>query len=429
MINLWRKRSLTRTMQHAIISPAFFRVQQIFEECRLDVVTEIRTELDRLFCAVNLVPGKRVAITAGSRGIRNIGTILKTIVAYFHRRGLRPFLVPAMGSHGGATATGQTELLAKYGITEKMVGCPIRSSMETVVLDTVIHGGEAISIPFDRFAAGADHVFLVNRIKPHTRFTGPIESGLSKMLMFGLGKEVGATLYHRVVSDDSFDDAVRKIVPIICNRVSLLGGLGIVENAQGQTAILRASPPDGIENTDEELLILAQKMIPRIPFDELDLLFIDQIGKDISGTGMDTNIVGRKLGCGKPVVHRIAVRDLTPKTGGNATGIGLADYCLDAVVKKMDIHETRINAIAASRPDAAEIPQVYFTDMEILAAAWKECDVMRILRIRDTKHLETLLCSGSLWEEAKILESRGKLKILEEPLPGRFDVDWVDRGE
>ena len=422
--------------------PGFFRVRQIFETvCLEDVVSETRSQLDRLFRLVPFTPGKTVAITAGSRGIRNIDTILKTVAAYFRGLGLEPFLVPAMGSHGGATAKGQTDLLAQYGITEKTVGCPIRSSMETVTLDSLTLGdGKMVPVHFDRFAAEADYVFPVNRIKTHTRFAGPIESGLSKMLMVGLGKETGATLYHRFISVDSFDDAARKVVSLIRNRISLLGGLGIVENALDQTAVLRAASPEEIEKTDEELLVLAKRMMPLIPFDEIDLLLIDQIGKNISGTGMDTNIVGRKrndrktLPGEKPVVHRIAVCDLTPETGGNANGIGLADYCLAAVLEKMDINETKINAVAANRPHAAEIPQVFSTVQEILDTAAKENGVkkaeeMRLLRIRDTLHLETLLCSEPLREQANILESRGKLKILEEPLPGGFDVNGPDRSE
>jgi len=396
------------------MTPRFFRIRQVFDTtCLGDVALETRLQLERLFRSGDLIPGKTVAITAGSRGIRNIVAILKTIAGYFHERGLNPFLVPAMGSHGKATAKGQTELLAQYGITEKAVGCPIRSSMETVVLGSLTLGGEMVPIHFDRFAAEADHVFLVNRVKPHTRFSGAIESGLSKMLMVGLGKETGATLYHRHIGDDSFEDAVRKVVPLIRSRISLLGGLGIVENALDQTAILRAIPPESIEKTDEELLVVARRMMPRIPFDEIDLLFIDRIGKDISGTGMDTSIVGRKSKGEKPVVHRIAVRDLTPETGGNANGIGLADYCLAAVVEKMDLSETRINAVAANRPHAADIPQVFSTDQEILDAFGWKVEEMRILRIRDTMHLETLLCSESLWEQAKILESRGELEILD----------------
>ncbi|MCL2304296.1 MAG: [Fe-S]-binding protein [Planctomycetaceae bacterium] len=401
-------------------------MRQIFETAYLDdVASETRLQLDRLFRSAHPTPGKSVAITAGSRGIRNIDTILKTVVEYFCELGLEPFLVPAMGSHGGATAKGQTALLAQYGITEKTVGCPIRSSMETVVLDSLTFPhGETIPIHFDRCAAEADHVFLVNRIKPHTRFTGPIESGLSKMLMVGLGKETGATLYHRYVPVGSFETAIRKVVSLIRSRISLLGGLGIVENAQDQTAILRATPPESIEKTDEELLVFAKSRMPRIPFDEIDLLLIDRIGKNISGTGMDTNVVGRKsddrrtVPGEKPVVHRIAVCDLTPETGGNANGIGLADYCLAAAVEKMDRNETRINAIAANRPHAAEIPQVFFTEQEILEAALKENGVgnaeeMHTLWIRDTLHLETLLCSESLREQAKVLELQGKLKILD----------------
>ncbi len=420
------------------MTPRFFRVRQRWETtCIENVAAEVRKQLDSLFRSHPPAPGKTVAITAGSRGIKNIDTITKAVVDFFKELGLKPFLVPAMGSHGGATAQGQSELLARYGITEEAVGCPIRSSMETAVLGNL---GADLPIHCDRYAAEADHVFLVNRIKPHTRFAGPIESGLSKMLMIGLGKEIGASLYHRVLSVDSFDETIRRVVSLIRGKTNLLGGLGIVENVLDQTAILRATPPDEIENTDGELLVLAREMMPRLPFEEIDLLFIDRIGKNISGTGMDSNVVGRKFDDHKAVpgdrqiVHCIAVRGLTPETGGNANGIGMAEFCLGSVLKAMDVHETRINAIAANHVSAAMLPLDYDSEEEILEAArrtlgFENADEMKILRIRDTLHLETLLCSESLWCQANELASRGKLEILEEPLPGRFDVDLVDRTE
>ncbi len=424
------------------MTPRFFRVRQRWETaCIEDIAVEVRERLDSLFRSNPLPPGKTVAITAGSRGIRNIDTITKAVVDFFSEHGLKPFLVPAMGSHGGATARGQVELLAQYGITEEAVGCPIRSSMETVILGKY-EAGPAMDVPvhFDRHAAEADYVFLVNRIKPHTRFTGAIESGLSKMLVIGLGKETGASLFHRAVSASSFDETILRVASLIRKKINLLGGLGIVENALDQTAILRATPPYEIEKTDEELLVLARERMPRLPFEEIDLLFIDRIGKNISGTGMDSNVVGRKfddhkaMPGEKPVVRCIAVRGLTPETGGNANGIGMAEFCLGSVLKAMDIQETRINAIAANHVSAAMMPLDYDTDEDILDAArrtlgFESADAMKILRIRDTLHLETLLCSESLLCEAKDLASRGGLEILEDPLPGRFDVDLMNLPE
>ena len=408
--------------------PRFFRVKQRFHSDRIDdVAEETRRQMGALLGQSEITPGKTVAITAGSRGIRNIALITKTVVEFFHKIGLKPFLVPAMGSHGGATAKGQIELLEKYGITENAMGCPIRSSMETVVLDSLaMPNGAVMPIHFDRHAAEADCVFLVNRIKPHTRFAGPIESGLSKMLVIGLGKQAGAGIYHGILTVENFDGTIRRIVTKIRDKISLFGGLGIVENAWDETAILHATPSNQIERTDEDLLLKSKERMPRIPFEQIDLLFIDEIGKNISGTGMDSNIVGRKvddhkaIAGEKPVVRCIAVRGLTPETGGNANGIGMAEFCLSRVLQKMNVEETRINAITANHVSAAMIPLDYETDEQILDAARKTLGFdstrnMKIVRIRDTLHLETLLCSETMFSEAKQLESLGKIELLETP--------------
>ncbi len=335
-----------------------------------------------------------------------------------------PFVVPAMGSHGGATAEGQIALLEKYGITEESLGCPIRSSMQTVVLGS-LRIDERLEIPihFDRFASEADHVFLINRVKPHTRFAGPIESGLLKMLMIGLGKEEGASLYHRAVADDRFSVVVRQTADSLLSRLSVLGGLGIVENAFDRTAILRAGGPDELAAIDTELLIEAKRLLPRLPFEEIDLLLIDRIGKNISGTGLDTNVVGRKFDDHKavrgetPVVRCIGVLGLTPETGGNANGIGIAEFCKTSVLREMNVEETRINAITANHVSAAMLPLDYPTEREIIEATSRTLgripiEELKILWITDTLHLETLRCSRSFLPEAKQLAAWGRIEIL-----------------
>jgi hypothetical protein len=321
-----------------------------------------------------------------------------------------------MGSHAGGTAESQRQLLYNYGLTESVLGCPIRSSMETMILgelpiasnDTA--SSDCIPVHFDRIASEADHVFLVNRIKSHTRFTGTIESGLLKMLMIGLGNADGAGIYHRAVSDDRFSAVIRQVADFLMQKISLLGGLGIVENGEGQTALLKALHASDIVAEEEKLLLLAKTLMPRLPFQEIDLLFIEQIGKNISGTGFDSNIVGRKfddhkaIRGEKPVIHCIAVLGLTPETAGNANGIGMAEFCLSSVLREIDWQKTRLNAITANHVSAAMIPLDYGTEEEILHAAWQTLgrpkpENFRVVWIRDTLHLETITASEALRHE------------------------------
>lgn len=406
----------------------YFSLHQKFDNFHIsDIADRIYEEMESTFPRTEA--GKTVAITAGSRGIHAIDVVLKTVVRFFTDRKMRPFLVPAMGSHGGASPEGQLALLEKYGITEQSMGCPIRSSMETKILDSLEipksrKNAEMIPIHFDKIASEADGIFVVNRIKSHTRFCGAIESGLCKMMMIGLGKAVGASLYHRAVGIDRFEETVRKVVAVLRARLPFLGGLGIVENAQDRIARIQAVLPEDFEKADEELLVLAKKWMPRLPFGEIDLVFLDRIGKEISGTGFDPNVLGRKFDDHKavpgekPVVHCIAVRRLSPQSGGNANGIGMCEFCTRSVLREMDREQTRINAITANHVSAAMIPLDYETEGEIILAASKTLghvpvEKMKILRIQDTRHLETLLCSEGLREEIPPLCGEFELQIRE----------------
>jgi hypothetical protein len=379
-----------------------------------DPYTKTRLEMQRLCLSVR--KGQTVAVTASSRGIRNIVPIMRGVVDYFRESGLEPFIVPAMGSHAGGTAESQRQLLLDYGLTESVLGCPIRSSMETMILGELPIGSadtvysDHIPVHFDRTAFEADHVFLVNRIKSHTRFTGSIESGLLKMLMIGLGNSEGAGIYHRAISNDRFSAVIRQVAEFLIQKISLLGGLGIVENAEGQTAVLKIIPISDIVAEEEKLLRLAKTLMPRLPFREIDLLLIEQIGKNISGTGFDSNIVGRKFDDHKavqgekPIVHCIAVLGLTPETGGNANGIGMAEFCLTSVLREIDWQKTRMNAITANHVSAAMIPLDYQTEEEIINAAWQtlgrpDPKNFRVAWIRDTLHLETISVSEALRHE------------------------------
>lgn len=390
--------------------------QQLDKRSIADPYAETRLEMRQLRFSVR--KGQTVAVTASSRGIGNIVPIMRGVVDHFRESGLEPFIVPAMGSHAGGTAESQRQLLYDYGLTESVLGCPIRSSMETVVLGELridsddVGYSDCIPVHFDRITSEADHVFLVNRIKSHTRFTGTIESGLLKMLMIGLGNAEGAGIYHRAISNDRFSAVIRRVADFLMQKISLLGGLGIVENGEGQTALLKALPATNLLTGEEKLLLLAKTLMPRLPFQEIDLLFIGQIGKNISGTGFDSNIVGRKFDDHKavrnrnekPIVHCIAVLGLTPETAGNANGIGMAEFCLSSVLQEIDWQKTRLNAITANHVSAAMIPLDYPTEAEIIDAAWQSLgrpkpENFRVVWIRDTLHLETITASEALRNE------------------------------
>ncbi|MDR0337505.1 MAG: DUF362 domain-containing protein [Planctomycetaceae bacterium] len=408
-----------------------FQFHQSFDKQSIaDPYAATRSEMQQLRFSVR--QGQTVAVTASSRGISNIVPIMRGVVDHFRELGLKPFIVPAMGSHAGGTAKSQRQLLDNYGLTESVLGCPIQSSMETVILGELrlntSHTGynnsnddsDCIPVHFDQMASEADHVFLVNRIKSHTRFTGTIESGLLKMLMIGLGNAQGAGIYHRAISHDRFSTVIRQVADFLMSKISLLGGLGIVENSEGQTALLKTLHAPDIAAGEEKLLRLAKTLMPRLPFREIDLLFIRQIGKNISGTGFDSNIVGRKFDDHKavhgetPIVHCIAVLGLTPETAGNANGIGMAEFCLSSVLREIDWQKTRLNAMTANHVSAAMIPLDYPTEEEIINAAWQTLgrpkpEYFRVVWICDTLHLETITASEALRRE--VVNAGYKIKM------------------
>lgn len=407
--------------------PKTFRIRQKFERPVVeDVVGAVRAELARLGLGERVRPGQTVAITGGSRGITHIAIILRTVVEYLHGLGAHPFIVAAMGSHGGGTSSGQRAILSDYGITEDFCGCPVRCGMETVVIDETPEG---VPVHFARDALAADHVFVVARVKPHTELFGDHQSGLMKMLLIGLGKHEGAKVYHRAFVDYSLDQIVRSVGRRVIEKGRILGGLGIVENACDETGLLRGIHPQELEEQDRELLKLARQWLPRLPFDRADLLLIDEIGKEISGCGMDTNVIGRKHhehGAAPeefPKIRRIAVRRLTEQSHGNATGLGKAEFCLTRVVEAMDPGITYINVTTACFPQVGMIPPHYATDREMLAVALStigltEPPAARVLWIRNTLHLWELECSEAYLPEAL---QRSDLEVLTEPRVLPFD--------
>jgi hypothetical protein len=386
--------------------PGILRVRQHFERPRLeDVAGAVRAALEPLDLGRTIRPGQSVALTAGSRGIANIPLVLRSVAAFLRRLGARPYVVPAMGSHGGGTAEGQRHILESYGITEEAVGAPIRASMEVVSLGTTAEGWPVM---LDRHASEADHIGVVARVKPHTAYHGPVESGLLKMMMIGLGKHAGALAYHRVLLDHPFDRVVRSVGRTMRARAPIAFGVGLVENAYEETAHIAGVMPPDFEPREEESLRLARQLLGRLPLRQADLLIVDEIGKDISGSGMDTNVVGRKRAFrfplpgrpnlseeDQPQMRHIFVRDLSEKTHGNAAGIGSADFTTTRLVKEMNYRDTVINCLTAGYPEGANLPVYFDTDREALDAALailgtRSAAEARILRIRNTLCLEEL---------------------------------------
>lgn len=409
--------------------PDLFWLQQRFDG---PVVTDpgVRTTeaLRDLSLDDRVRAGQSVAIGVGSRGIANLSTIVRATVDHLKSLGLEPFIVPAMGSHGGGDVPGQTAVLDGYGVTEAAMGCPVRAQMETIELGTTELG---FPIHFDRLAAGADHVVIVNRIKPHTMFTGKVESGLAKMLLIGLGKQPGAETYHRAILDHQWTTIVSTVTPAILSKVSVLAGVAIVENADDETARIEAVSGDRIVTDEPPLLTQAKELMPRLPFADIDILLVDEIGKDISGGGFDPNVVGRKDSLHEPDpdqrtrVRAVIVRALTEATHGNALGIGFAELCRTRVVDAMDREKTWLNAITASDLPAAMTPIHHDTDRQLLEAAETRTGLRglpdsRLCWIRNTLDLGVVACSTAHLDEAR---ERDDLTVLTDPTPMPFDAD------
>jgi hypothetical protein len=387
----------------------------------------VLSELDRIAIAQLVKPGERIAVAAGSRGIYRTDLILATVVTSLTSCGAGPFIVPAMGSHGGATAEGQRRLLAGYGITEETMGCPVVSSMEAVSLG---RGPLGVTGYCDKNAAGADGIVIVNRVKPHTNFSGALGSGLLKMLTIGLGKQVGAQSVHQRGVEVGYEEAIREGGRLALSKLPIRFGVAVVENHRGRTAHLEAVLPADFEATDERLLLRARQLMGRLPGDLIHLLVVDWMGKDVSGTGMDPNVIGRgmvqeKIKLDVPRILRIFVRGLTEATHGNAIGIGFADFATDRLVAKIDEKATWTNVLTSVAPHEARVPIHYPTDREAIETALKTCgttptDRMRIVRIRDTEHIDTMLVSESIWEG---LREHDDVESLGPPREMSFDAD------
>jgi len=406
--------------------PKMHRVRQ-----NLDVpkVERIEETLDQAFHSVQgsslIKTGADIAITAGSRGIANIDRVLKHLVGILKDHSARPFLVPSMGSHGGGTAQGQVEVLRSLHITEESVGAPILSSMEVVEIGRSRFG---FPVLIDKHASEADGIIVVNRIKPHTEFEGPIESGLMKMMAIGLGKHKGCLEVHKQTVQYGYRNVIPEIGSIILEKLPVLFGVGLVENIYDQTAMIRCVLPSQFLEEEKKLLTQAKGLMARLPFDQIDILLVDEMGKNISGTGMDTNVVGRIMFVGekepeKPKITRIVVLDLAEESHGNAIGVGLADYTTQTLVSKIDASATATNSIAGMTPEKGRTPLALPTDKEAVDAAFttigaiKEAEA-RVVHIKNTLEIAELDVSESLLRD---LDGRDDLTLLKDLGPLAFD--------
>ncbi len=408
--------------------PRLLPVRQLFPSLRLaDVREETLKQLAASNFAAKLKPGARVAIGVGSRGISNIASMAGAAVEFWISRGFKPFLFPAMGSHGAATAEGQADVLAHYGIDEKNMGCPILSSLEVESLGKTAEG---IEVFFDRNAYNADAVMLLNRVKWHTDFAGKLESGLSKMMAIGLGKFAGAQRYHTFGYHLGLERVIRSAAAKVLATGKILGGLAVLEDAHHDTAQIEAVPAEGLIQREEELLELTKSWMARVPM-PLDILIIDEMGKNISGAGMDTKVINRSVNGEAnvwntaPRIERIFVRSLTSLSYGNAVGIGMADVIHDRLYSVIDWHPTLINSLTASTPPNVRTPIHFSTDRECLeriapTVGRMEVSEVRIGWIRNTLELASLRLSENMREE---IERNPLLEVSGEAVPLVFDEE------
>lgn len=407
--------------------PRMIRVQQDYPvPPKLDIEKTLRQE----FGAVRsrLKPGARIGVAVGSRGISHLREIIGAIIKILKEAGAQPFIIPAMGSHGGATAEGQIDVLSTYNITEATMGVSIRASMEVKQIGTSEHG---VPVYCSVEAMGADGVIIVNRVKPHTDFSGDLGSGIMKMAVIGLGKRTGANTMHMAATKIGYEPAIRGIARVILREAPVICGVAILENQFHDTGKLAVLAREVIEAEETKLIVEARAMMPVLPFEEIDLLIIDRMGKNISGCGMDPNVIGRSVygyvssiartGTFTPYIRRIFVRDLTEETHGNAIGLGLADMTTTRLVRGMDHRSTYINALTAVQPQVAKIPIHFDTDREAIEQAIASLAITdgrppMVVRILDTLSVANFEASEAMLPVIKktpLLKIRGEGREME----------------
>ena len=406
--------------------PPMASVRQKFDPKKLDdIAGAIRREFTRPEVRARVKPGQVIAVGCGSRGVANIALIACTVIQELKALGAYPFIFPCMGSHGAATAEGQKKVLEAYGITEAATGVTIRATMDTVIVG---HLDDGTPVHMDKFAAEADAIVVINRIKPHTSFRGATESGLTKMLAIGIGKITGAATYH-THGMDMFPELLPKVRNVNISARNVLFGVGIVENAYDETAHVEIVPAENLATREPVLQTLAKSMMPQLFFDEIDVLIIDEMGKNISGAGFDPNIVGRNRRRvpwpAKPDVKKIVVLGLTRITHGNATGIGGADVITMRLYKELDVASTYANVITSMNLDGGCIPIVMNNDHDAIALAVKTVvrvkpENCRIVRIRNTLHLAEIEVSEAL--VAEVQRQPERFELIENPRAWPFDA-------
>ena len=407
--------------------PKMIRVRQTFEKQTLEnIPQEISAHLAKLGLEKIVKNGDTVAVACSSRGIANYSSIVKSVISFLKQLGLTPFIIPAMGSHGGATSDGQRRVLEHFGITEEEMGVSIRSSLDVIQLGET---EEHIPVYLDKEASKADHIVLINRIKKHTEFEHEFESGLLKMMGIGLGKQKGASTYHEAMLTYGYPRVILSVAEKVLQYSNLLFGVGVVENGYCQTARIDISGPEKIEEMEKKLFKEAKKLSPSLPFDEADILIIDEMGKDISGTGFDTKVVGR-IGLPlvtkepeSPKVKRILVCDLTEGSEGNAVGVGIADLITQRLLDNIDMDALNINTITGVCPEMGKIPLTLKNDREAIKIAIKcvgliPLDELKIIRIKNTSLLSEVDISEGYEEE---LSKRNDLEVIIEKRSMEFD--------
>lgn len=411
--------------------PRMFELRQNYpSSSRLEFNSLLREQFTKAGILSKITPGMRIAVGVGSRGITNLAEITKPVLALLKEAGAEPFIIPAMGSHGGGTPEGQQAVLAEYGITPAAMGVPFEAGMEVREIGKTPDG---LPVVFSEAALQSDGIVVINRVKPHTDFYGALGSGLQKMLTIGFGKHVGAANAHSAASRFGHETVIRETAKVILDSVPVLCGVAILEDQHHQTADICVVKASDIVRQEDQLLERARSLMPGLPFDEIDLLIVDQIGKEISGTGMDTNVIGRGVfgyisslqpaNSIRPHISRIFVRSLTTATNGNGIGIGLADFTTTRAVKSLNLQYVYTNALTSLGLPTAKIPMYFETDREVLEKAIHSLgplslEKLRMVRITDTLSLDRILVSEPFAEEA---QSRPDLTIAGSPQKIEFD--------
>ncbi|MFT5871203.1 MAG: hypothetical protein ACI8WT_000121 [Clostridium sp.] len=418
-----RKGDRMNEILNQIELPKIVKVKQTFTRPKLyDIEKEIRAKILEQKVLEKIRKGSKIAITGGSRGISNYQTIMRVIVSIVKEYGGEPFIVPAMGSHGGGTGEGQRKILAKLGITEELIGAPIISSAETVEVGISDKG---LPVYVDKYAYEADGIILLNRVKLHTSFRGKYESGLVKMIAIGLGKRKGADMTHSLRFENMAENIV-SMAKVSLDKLNILFGVATIENGYDETAEIHIVRKEKIMEIEPQLLERSKELMSKIYLEKIDVLIVKELGKNISGTGMDTNIIGRyhtKAASGGPDVTKLGVLDITDKSDGNANGMGLADYTTKKLCDKINFPATYLNVITSTEPNSVKLPMVLDNDKLVLQVAVKACGIRDIKKIKmviieNTKHLDEIYISEYAMEEVKKYKN---VEILGSPKEIEFD--------